>query len=139
MTVDQLIDWFPISATWPGLTFLLVVLICAVPVFLLIAVYALVVIYGELKISSFMQDKVGPMGQGVGLHAWRWGLLQPIADALKLILKEDIIPAAADKKLFILAPFIVFIGAFIAFSALPFSQTLIIADMNIFYEHDICL
>ena len=81
--------------------------------------------------SSFMQDKVGPMGQGVGLHAWRWGLLQPIADALKLILKEDIIPAAADKKLFILAPFIVFIGAFIAFSALPFSQTLIIADMNI--------
>ena len=89
MTVDQLIDWFPISATWPGLTFLLAVLICAVPVFLFIAVYALVVIYGELKISSFMQDKVGPMGQGVGLHAWRWGLLQPIADALKLILKED--------------------------------------------------
>ena len=131
MTVDQLIDWFPISATWPGLTFLLAVLICAVPVFLFIAVYALVVIYGELKISSFMQDKVGPMGQGVGLHAWRWGLLQPVADALKLILKEDIIPVSADKKLFILAPFIVFIGAFIAFSALPFSQTLIIADMNI--------
>jgi len=109
----------------------LAVLICAVPAFLFIAVYALVVIYGELKISSFMQDKVGPMGQGVGLHAWRWGLLQPVADALKLILKEDIIPASADKKLFILAPFIVFIGAFIAFSALPFSQTLIIADMNI--------
>jgi len=56
MTVDQLIDWFPISATWPGLTFLLAVLICAVPVFFFIAVYALVVIYGELKISSFMQD-----------------------------------------------------------------------------------
>ena len=96
MTVDQLIDWFPISATWPGITFLLAVLICAVPAFLFIAVYALVVIYGELKISSFMQDKVGPMGQGVGLHAWRWGLLQPVADALKLILKEDIIPASAD-------------------------------------------
>ena len=69
-----------------------------------IAVYALVAIYGELKISSFIQDKVGPMGQGVGLHAWKWGLLQPVADALKLILKEDIIPSSADKKLFILAP-----------------------------------
>ena len=126
MTVDQLIDWFPISATWPGLTFLLAVLICAVPVFLFIAVYALVVIYGELKISSFMQDKVGPMGQGVGLHAWRWGLLQPIADALKLILKEDIIPAAADKKLFILAPFIVFIEHLLLFQHCHLARLLLL-------------
>ena len=131
MIVDQLIAWLPTSESWPGLTFIFVVIVCAVPVFLFIAVYALVAIYGETKISSFIQDKVGPMGQGVGLHAWRWGLLQPVADALKLILKEDIIPSSADKKLFILAPFIVFIGAFIAFSALPFSQTIIIADMNI--------
>ena len=78
-----------------------------------------------------MQDKIGPMGQGVGLHAGKWGLLQPIADALKLILKEDIIPTTADRKLFIRAPFIVFIGAFISMAALPFSQTLIVADMNI--------
>ena len=131
MIVDQLMAWLPTSESWPGLTFIFVVIVCAVPVFLFIAVYALVAIYGETKISSFIQDKVGPMGQGVGLHAWRWGLLQPVADALKLILKEDIIPSSADKKLFILAPFIVFIGAFIAFSALPFSQTIIIADMNI--------
>lgn len=131
MIVDYLIDIIPFAADWPGLVFVSVVIFCAVPVFLFIAVYALVAIYGELKVSSFMQDKIGPMGQGVGLHAGKWGLLQPIADALKLILKEDIIPRTADRKLFILAPFIVFIGAFISMAALPFSQTLIVADMNI--------
>ena len=131
MTVDQLINWIPFAADWPLITFITAVLICAIPIFLFIAVYALVAIYGELKISSFMQDKVGPMGQGVGLHAGKWGLLQPIADALKLILKEDIIPESADKKLFIMAPFIVFVGAFISFAALPFGSTTIVADMNI--------
>ena len=131
MIVDYLIDLIPFAADWPGLVFVSVVVLCAVPVFMFIAVYALVAIYGELKVSSFMQDKVGPMGQGVGLHAGKWGLLQPIADALKLILKEDIIPTTADRKLFILAPFIVFIGAFISMAALPFSQTIIVADMNI--------
>ena len=131
MTVDVLIDWLANLVDFPELAFILAVLICAIPAFLFIAVYALVAIYGELKISSFMQDKVGPMGQGPGLHAGKWGLLQPVADALKLLLKEDIIPASADTKLFILAPFIVFIGAFISFAALPFNQNLIIADMNI--------
>ena len=131
MTVDQLINWLPFGTDWPVITFLTAVIICALPVFLFIAVYALVAIYGEVKISSFMADKVGPMGQGVGLHAGKWGLLQPVADALKLILKEDIIPSAADKKLFVMAPFVVFIGAFISFAALPFSQNTIIADMNI--------
>jgi NADH-quinone oxidoreductase subunit H len=129
--VDQLIDLIPFASDFPGLVFVSVVIACAVPVFMFIAVYALVAIYAELKVSSFMQDKVGPMGQGVGLHAGKWGLLQPIADALKLILKEDIIPTTADRKLFILAPFIVFIGAFISMAALPFSQTIIVADMNI--------
>ncbi len=131
MTVDQLINWIPFAAEWPLVTFITAVLICAIPIFIFIAVYALVAIYGELKISSFMQDKVGPMGQGVGLHAGKWGLLQPIADALKLILKEDIIPESADKKLFIMAPFIVFVGAFISFAALPFGSHTIVADLNI--------
>jgi len=131
MTVDNLINWFPFGTEWPVLTFVTAVIICALPVFLFIAVYALVAIYAELKVSSFMQDKVGPMGQGVGLHAWKFGILQPVADALKLILKEDIIPDLADKKLFVMAPFIVFVGAFISFAALPFGQNTIIADMNI--------
>ena len=53
MIVDQLIAWLPTSESWPGLTFIFVVIVCAVPVFLFIAVYALVAIYGETKISSY--------------------------------------------------------------------------------------
>ena len=100
-------------------------LVPCLAIFGFITVYALVVIYAELKVSSFIQDKVGPMGQEVGLHAGKWGLLQPIADALKLLLKEDIIPSSADKPLFILAPFMIFIGAFISFIAIPFGLSLI--------------
>ena len=55
-------------------------------------------IYIERKISAFMQDRVGPNRVGP------WGLLQPLADGAKFILKEDIIPSHVDKVLFILAP-----------------------------------
>jgi len=110
---------------------LLSMLIPCLAVFGFITVYGLVVIYAELKVSSFIQDKVGPMGQGPGLHAGKWGLLQPIADALKLLSKEDIIPSSADRPLFIFAPFMIFIGAFISFIAIPFGESIIIADFNI--------
>lgn len=96
-----------------------------------ITVYGFGVIYSEIKVSSFMQDKTGPMGQGPGLHAGKWGLLQPVADGLKLFMKEDIIPATADRPLFILAPFLIFIGALTGFIAVPFGEKIIIADMNI--------
>ena len=96
-----------------------------------ITIYGFGVIYSELKVSSFIQDKTGPMGQGPGLHAGKWGLLQPVADGLKLFFKEDIIPASADKPLFILAPFLIFIGAFISIIAVPFGEKIIVADMNI--------
>jgi|TARA_B100001741_G_C16514108_1_gene581270 NADH-quinone oxidoreductase subunit H len=96
-----------------------------------ITVYGFGVIYSEIKVSSFIQDKTGPMGQGPGLHAGKWGLLQPVADGIKLFIKEDIIPASADKPLFILAPFLIFIGALTSFIAVPFGEKIIITDMNI--------
>ncbi|SVD12190.1 uncharacterized protein METZ01_LOCUS365044, partial [marine metagenome] len=95
------------------------------------ALNALIAVYAERKVSAFMQDRVGPMGQGVGLHAGKWGILQTAADALKLITKEDIIPATADKKLFVMAPFILFTACFVAFAALPFNEHLVAADFNI--------
>ena len=124
MTVDYIFDF--LTSLLDGLIgsdylLLVAMLIPCLAIFGFITVYALVVIYAELKVSSFIQDKVGPMGQGVGLHAGKWGLLQPVADALKLLLKEDIIPSSADKPLFILAPFMIFIGAFISFVAIPLS------------------
>ena len=134
MTVDIIFNYFSeLLADFIG-TGPLLVMAMLLPCLLLfgfITVYALIVIYTELKVSSFIQDKVGPMGQGVGLHAGKWGLLQPIAAALKLLLKEDIIPSSADKPLFVLAPFMIFIGAFISFIALPFCESIIIADLNI--------
>ena len=134
MTVDFLFDFLSellSDLIGSGPVLIISMLIPCLMLFGFITIYALIVIYAELKVSSFIQDKVGPMGQGVGLHAGKWGLLQPIADALKLLLKEDIIPSSADRPLFILAPFMIFIGAFISFVALPFGESIIVADLNI--------
>ena len=79
----------------------------------------------ERKILAHMQVRLGPMR--VGPH----GLLQPIADALKLLLKEDIIPAEADALVFWVAPFIVVLAAFTVFVVVPFGPTHAITDMNI--------
>ena len=79
----------------------------------------------ERKILAHMQVRLGPMR--VGPH----GLLQPIADALKLLLKEDIIPAEADVTVFWIAPFIVVLAAFTVFVVVPFGPTHAITDMNI--------
>ena len=79
----------------------------------------------ERKILAHMQVRLGPMR--VGPH----GLLQPIADAIKLLLKEDIIPAEADAVVFWVAPFIVVLAAFTVFVVVPFGRTHAITDMNI--------
>jgi len=79
----------------------------------------------ERKILAHMQVRLGPMR--VGPH----GLLQPIADAIKLLLKEDIIPAEADAIVFWIAPFIVVLAAFTVFVVVPFGPTHAITDMNI--------
>jgi NADH-quinone oxidoreductase subunit H len=79
----------------------------------------------ERKILAHMQVRLGPMR--VGPH----GLLQPIADAIKLLLKEDIMPAEADGFVFWIAPFIVVLAAFTVFVVVPFGPTHAITDMNI--------
>jgi len=79
----------------------------------------------ERKILAHMQVRLGPMR--VGPH----GLLQPIADALKLILKEDIVPEGADSFVFLLAPLIILLSVFSVYCVIPFGPTHAITDMNI--------
>ena len=95
------------------------------------ALTATVAVYVERKVSAFMMDRIGPMGQGPGLHAGPWGVLQTIADAVKLLIKEDTIPSSADKLLFKVAPFIIFIGAFLGIAVLPFSSVIQVVDIYI--------
>ncbi len=79
----------------------------------------------ERKILAHMQVRLGPMR--VGPH----GLLQPIADALKLLIKEDVIPDGADKVVFWMAPVVMVVTAFTVYIVIPFGPTHAVTDMNI--------
>ena len=133
--VDSLIKSF--SSFNLDITVLLpvITLIGGTVIFLIMAVNALIAVYFERKISAFMQDRLGPMEVGIfgfkgGKKFWG-GIGQTLADAIKLLVKEDILPNNADKFLMILAPFIIFTGAFLTFIGLPFAENIVISDFNI--------
>lgn len=96
-------------------------------VLLLFAVLGFVTygILAERKVMGFMQGRIGPNQVG------RFGLLQTVADVLKLLLKEDSIPKAADKPLFILAPVIAFAPAFMVLAVIPFTDKFQFADIGV--------
>jgi len=96
-----------------------------VVVFGVVLLHVAYLTYIERKVLGHMQDRLGPME--VGYH----GLLQPIADGLKLFFKEDIIPTGANKIIFTVAPIISLVPALIAFAVIPFSDHGPIADINI--------
>lgn len=99
-----------------------------VPLFwilVLIVVTVLILIWAERKVSADIQSRVGP------LHHGPYGLFQSIWDALKLLVKEDTIPREADRIVFCLAPYIVFVPAMLAYLVIPIGKGLIAADLNV--------
>jgi NADH-quinone oxidoreductase subunit H len=104
---------------------LLLALIKILIVFAVVSGIVAYLVLMERKVLAFMQARLGPMRVGP------WGLLQPIADGLKLLLKEDIVPAGADEWLFLLAPAISIFAAFTVFAAIPFAGNFYVTDINI--------
>lgn len=103
---------------------LIAVVLSALPI-VFILLYALVTLYMEMKVAAHIQDRVAYMRTG-----WH-GVLQPFADILKLLQKEDTIATKADKILFILAPYVVFIGTYGGFAAIPFSSVYIGSNIDL--------
>lgn len=97
----------------------------AVLFLLLILGYVTYAIYFERKVIGWMQMRHGPTRTGP------LGLLQTVADVLKLLIKEDTIPKKADRELFILAPAITFVPAFAVLATFPFTKTWQFADLNV--------
>lgn len=98
----------------------------AVVLLLVILGFVTYAILAERKVLGFMQLRYGPNQTG-----GPWGLLQTVADVLKLLLKEDTIPKLADRPLFIIAPVIAFAPSFVVIATLPFTDKLQFADIGV--------
>ncbi len=108
-----------------GIIYFLVMIIFAVIILALAMMTSGFLTWVERRVAGSMQSRIGPNRVGP------WGILQWIADGIKLVLKEDIIPDAVDRPLFKLAPYLVFMGLLGTFVVIPFGQVLIVADLNV--------
>src|SRR5437763_12172941 len=108
------------STYWPFI-------LAAIWVFLLInfmLVGAIFSVWLERKVSARIQDRLGPTRVG-----GKFGWLQTLADGMKLLVKEDIVPGPADQMLFRIGPYIALAGAYLAFIALPFGNGVVAQNM----------
>jgi NADH-quinone oxidoreductase subunit H len=126
---DTLIANFSLDPWMMTLALGLWLLIVAAAVLVFMASFAGITSWLERRIAGRMQSRIGPNRVGP-IGFWQW-----LADGLKSFLKEDVIPDAADKTLFKLAPYLVFPGGFAAFAALPWGYGIIASniDIGIFY------
>lgn len=111
--------WY--GTIWPLALTVIYILLIVVPLLLGVAY----VTYAERKVIGAMQLRQGPMTVGP------YGLLQPIADGVKLFLKETVVPSHANPVVFMLAPMITFILALIGWAVIPFGDGMVLADINV--------
>lgn len=102
-----------------------VIFVFTLVVLLVVAFIAGFSTYVERRVSAFMQNRIGPNRVGP------YGLLQFVADGVKLLFKEDVINEKTDKLLFIVAPYIVFVSTFLIYAVIPYGVSLSISDLNI--------
>ena len=112
---------FDVSLTTGPIVSLLLILIVLVPVLLSVAFITIL----ERKVMGQMQRRIGPNVVGY------YGVLQPFADALKLVVKEQIIPAQSNKALFFLAPMISLVFSLLGWAVIPFGSGMAIADLSL--------
>lgn len=108
------------GVAWPAVWTLLKIVAIVAPLMLSLAYLT----YFERKVIGYMHVRIGPNRVGP------WGLLQPIADGLKLLLKEVVVPTNASKKVFIIAPMLAIAPALAAWAVIPFTDTLVLADID---------
>lgn len=125
--VPLLVEKFPAVGAVPTVLLFVILQFTAAAVVLLIFVapFAGITSYVERRVAARMMSRIGPNRVGPQ------GILQWVADGLKSLLKEDIIPNAVDQPLFRLAPYLVLVGMFAAFVTIPFTSKVIVANLNV--------
>ena len=103
------------------ISWILEILLIAVPLLIAIAYFTL----AERKVLASIQRRRGPSIVGI------WGLGQPLADGLKLLLKESILPSNSNVIIFVIAPILTFLLSLLGWAVIPFSQTAVLSDLNI--------
>ncbi|MCK6411134.1 MAG: NADH-quinone oxidoreductase subunit NuoH [Azonexus sp.] len=108
------------GGAWQAVWTLLKIVLIVAPLMLGVAYLT----WAERKVIGYMQVRIGPNRVGP------WGLIQPIADGLKLLLKEIIVPSGANKAIFIIAPMLAIAPALAAWAVVPFNDTLVLANID---------
>src|SRR5690349_16293288 len=111
----------PLYADGINLAVILIVLAKVLVIFAFLMVSVLFMVWFERKVISDMQNRIGPNRAGP------WGLLQTLADGIKLFFKEDLLPERADRRIFRLAPYLSAVPAFLSFAIVPIGGTITIA------------
>lgn len=108
------------GGVWPAVWTLVKIVLIVAPLMLGVAYLTL----AERKVIGYMQVRIGPNRVGP------WGLIQPIADGLKLLFKEIIVPSKSNKGIFLIAPMLAIAPALAAWAVIPFTDTLVLANID---------